>query len=58
MLVLWLEPNVRETGEMQHHPEAIASTREVVASYLRRSRPDSGRKKSRLGLCPGYPVHI
>ena len=30
-LVLWLEPNVRETGEMQHRPEAIASTREVVA---------------------------
>ena len=30
-LVLWLEPNVRETGEMQHRPEAIASIREVVA---------------------------
>ncbi len=30
-LVLWLEPNVRETGELQHRPEAIASTREVVA---------------------------
>jgi hypothetical protein len=30
-LVLWLEPNVRETGEMQHCPKAIASVREVVA---------------------------
>src|SRR5229473_4584716 len=30
-LVLWLEPNVRETRELQHRPEAIASTREVVA---------------------------
>jgi len=25
---------------------------------LRRSRPDSGRRKSRPGLGPGYPVHI
>ena len=31
-LVLWLEPNVRESCELQHRPEAIASTREVVAS--------------------------
>ncbi len=38
-LVLWLEPNVRETGEMQHRPEAIASIREVVAgSYGTRGR--------------------
>ena len=38
-LVLWLEPNIRETGEMQHRPEAIASIREVVAgSYGTRGR--------------------
>jgi hypothetical protein len=33
MLVLWLEPNVREAHEMQHRPEAIASVRKVVAGY-------------------------
>jgi hypothetical protein len=30
---LWLKPNVRKAGEMQHRPEAIASVRKVVAGY-------------------------
>jgi hypothetical protein len=30
-LVLWLKPNIRKTGEMQHPPKAIALVREVVA---------------------------
>ena len=32
MLVLWLEPNIRETGGLQDRPEAIVSMRKVVAA--------------------------
>ncbi|SRR6266851_1359618 len=32
-LVLWLEADIGETGEMEHCPKAIASVGEVVAGY-------------------------